>query len=225
MQTTHDRTGQVIKRLTVLGPTTSYQRGTAWRCRCACGREVVVPEGQMHFRASCGCVKYGYKNLTIEQRLRLAVSYDPNTGEFTRLAGGGKRPAGTLIDGQMRRGYVRIFACGRTFLAHRVAWFFAHGEWPSKHIDHINGDPSDNRIGNLRLADVWQNRANSRKSEGKRSRFKGVTYRGDTILHWHAKITKQGAVYRLGMFATEEEAHAAYTAKAKELFGEFARAA
>lgn len=43
--------------------------------------------------------------------------------------------------------------------AHRVAWAIYNGAWPAGVIDHINGDPSDNRILNLR--DVTQ-RVNTR---------------------------------------------------------------
>jgi hypothetical protein len=55
-----------------------------------------------------------------------------------------------------------------------------------------------------------------------RSGFKGVAFVPQRR-KWRARITKGGRRYSLGNYETAEEAHAAYIAKARELFGEFAR--
>jgi hypothetical protein len=89
-------------------------------------------------------------------------------------------------------------------------------------IDHINGNGLDNRRENLRLATRQQNRMNSRKYRRGDARYKGVLQpkgRGS----WIAQIRLNRKNIRIGLFATEEEAARAYDAKARELFGEFAR--
>lgn len=92
----------------------------------------------------------------------------------------------------------------------------------NKFVDHINGDTLDNRKENLRLATNQQNSFNRRKLE--RKAFKGTYHRVDRVNRpFSARIRFNNKAYHLGYFATEIEAAKAYDAKAKELFGEFAR--
>ena len=90
-------------------------------------------------------------------------------------------------------------------------------------IDHINGDPLDNRRENLRLCTYTEN-ARNRKKQRKpaSSRYKGVSMMRRTG-KWHVQITKLKVRYFLGAFSNEEEAGRAYDQKATELFGQFAR--
>lgn len=92
--------------------------------------------------------------------------------------------------------------------------------WPL--VDHANGNGLDNRRGNLRPASPSQNNANARVRPGTSSGFKGVTWHGSSG-KWLARTHLKGRVYRLGFFADPAEAARAYDAKARELFGQFAR--
>lgn len=47
-------------------------------------------------------------------------------------------------------GYLSINFKGKFVLAHRLVWVLHNGDWPQHEIDHLNGDPRDNRIENLR---------------------------------------------------------------------------
>lgn len=96
------------------------------------------------------------------------------------------------------------------------------GAPPDKQVDHINGNRLDNRKANLRLVTSQQNRMNSKKRANSRSGLKGVIWDA-THSRWLAAVTLNGNRYNLGVFPTPEAAHEAYKAKAKELFGEFAR--
>lgn len=129
-------------------------------------------------------------------------------------------PAGTEAGTVNPRGYRAVFVRGKLYLAHRVVWALHHGEFPLAALDHINGDKLDNRIENLRPCSVAQNQFNRGRTKNNKSGFKGVSRHGK---RWVATISANGHFRRLGSFDTREAAHAAYTAAALRLHGEFAR--
>lgn len=156
-------------------------------------------------------------NLDI-QAIRASVSYDPETGQFSCIAPGmGRRVGWTLGSVHKRTGYIEVGVLGKHVYGHRLAWALAHGEWPQSAIDHINGDKSDNRICNLRLATPKLNGENIRKpSKNNTSGFLGVTFCTHTKL-WRAQITVEGQHKCLGRFDAPEVAYQAYV-KAKRQF-------
>lgn len=110
------------------------------------------------------------------------------------------------------------------FYAHRIVWALHNGDAPEgMFVDHINNDPTDNRITNLRLATRGQNTANSRLQQRSTTKFKGVTFH-KRVGRYMAQIKSEDSGYRyLGYYDTPEEAHEAYTAAAKIIHGEFHR--
>ena len=92
--------------------------------------------------------------------------------------------------------------------------------------DHINGDTLDNRRENLRICTPSQNAANKRGVRCSSS-YKGVIPNPDKRCkrseRWRAQIQHNRKHILIGYFASQVEAAEAYDAKAKELFGEFAR--
>jgi hypothetical protein len=107
---------------------------------------------------------------------------------------------------------------GKVVLMHRVVMGLGAGR--SIMVDHVNGNPTDNRKSNLRLATNAENLRNRKRHSNNKSGFKGVSREGN---RWCASIKFCRRKYRLGSFPTPEMAHAAYCAKARELHGEFAR--
>lgn len=155
-------------------------------------------------------------------KLKSLISYDAESGvavwKVSLRPGWAGREAGTLCED----GYVRITIEGHRFLAHRLFWFYEHGEWPPHWIDHKDGRKENNKLANLRLATGTQNQANKRKHRG--HMLKGVTKRTDrTNRPFVAQIRKDGRLHCLGHFATEQEAHQSYIDGAQKLFGQFAR--
>lgn len=144
--------------------------------------------------------------------VRELFDYDPETGHLMSRRLG--RRVGS-VNGQGRR---FITALGSKVSEHRVIWLWMTGRWPSE-VDHINGDPADNRWANLREATRAQNLAN-RKSYGKH--LKGVS-RAPGRDFYNASIRVLGTRLHLGSFRTEQEAHDAYWTAAQKYFGKFAR--
>lgn len=90
-------------------------------------------------------------------------------------------------------------------------------------VDHKNHDTLDNRKSNLRICTNQNNVINARKrKKNVTSIYKGVSWANDRH-KWRANICFNGKISRLGSFDNEIEAAKAYDAKAKELFGEFAK--
>jgi len=102
-------------------------------------------------------------DLTAEQ-LQSAYSYDPSTGVFTRRDKAG-RVGKDGLPGTVFDGYRRLSVNGRYYKAHRLAWLYVHGCWPTRPLDHINGNKDDNRIANLREVSVLINNENLRNAK------------------------------------------------------------
>jgi hypothetical protein len=133
-----------------------------------------------------------------------------------------KRTAvGSVAGSITKSGYVSIGINGRYYMAHRLAWLFEHGEWPTVFIDHINGNKADNRLENLRMADYSQNRRNAKRNKNNKSGVKGVSWSKESK-KWHARLWADGAYKHLGLYDDIELAELVIT-EARDIFhGAFA---
>lgn len=156
--------------------------------------------------------------------LRKMLDYDPETGVFRWLLSNSNRvKVGAVAGGSDGTwGYHVIGLRGKIVGAHRVAVAWMTGDWPLGYVDHINGNPSDNRWSNLRVGTQSQNLCNRGKQKNNTSGYKGVTFHRQSK-KWQAKICFQGAKKSLGLFSDKRDAHAAYVAAAAKLHGDFAR--
>lgn len=148
--------------------------------------------------------------------------YDPEIGALRYRPTGVRRvdsrSAGKVAGFMWKRGYLAVKVQGVKFSVHRVVWAMVTGSWPVDYIDHIDGDPLNNRIENLREASNSQNQANRKPKVGPLP--KGVCR---NTVGFQAQIKVGGSSQYLGTFPTPEEAHEAYADAARESFGEFAR--
>lgn len=162
-------------------------------------------------------------------RLLEALTYDPETGIFTRNPRAGNsrfvrtwntRYANQIANHVRPDGYVDITIDYYSYQAHRLAFFYVHGKWPRDHIDHIDRDKRNNRLTNLREATRSQNLCNRSHTKTSQSGVKGVSFdkrRGN----WRAEIKYQGRATHLGTYDSIEEARSAYRRAGIELHGEF----
>lgn len=158
-------------------------------------------------------------------QLRAILHYDPLTGIFKRIVPtkGCSKSANQNCAGSLKpSGYVCINISGVRYRLHRLAWLYMTGEHPTAQVDHINGNRSDNRWGNLRLATNQQNQANAKKPKNNTSGYKGV-YWSKQHRKWVAKLNFGKQQIYLGFYKNPKDAHGAYVAAAKSYFGEFAR--
>lgn len=145
------------------------------------------------------------KHITLE-RLKELVSYDPETGVFTRkkVAGSGRQPEGKRADSVHPDGYAYVTVDRMIYLAHRLAWIYMTGEIP-EYIDHRNNDKADNVFSNLRLATQHQNQCNHLRMITNKSGIKGVCW-VTRYKRWVAQVQIKGKPNWLGSFHSKEEA-------------------
>lgn len=138
------------------------------------------------------------------------LKYDRDTGEFiwrerplkycknthscnlwnARYAG---KQAGTVHHSQYEYRRVVVSVFKKRMMAHRLAWLYVYGEMPTAMLDHINGNPLDNRIDNLRKSDhVLNGLNNSRRASGELIGVKKV------YNSWSARATQKGKEIYLG---------------------------
>lgn len=160
--------------------------------------------------------------------LRQLLHYDPETGDFIwksrpeamfrpsegavrRTAAWSANKWNTRYAGQpaLIKRRAGGYLCGSIFnvvvAAHRVAWALHYGEWPKGEIDHINGDPSDNRIANLRDVSHSENMRNQRRYRNCRSGVTGVSWYAANK-RWVAEMQHEGKRLALGSFSSFDEA-------------------
>lgn len=107
-------------------------------------------------------------------------------------------------------------------LLHRAIMGLGPYKTDKRIVDHIDGNPLNNRRSNLRITNKQGNAVNSFKRKGTSSQFKGVTWDASRK-KWAAQIGSKNKTYHLGRFDSEKEAAIAYNTAAKFMFGEFVR--
>ena len=142
--------------------------------------------------------------LTLEY-LKSIARYDKDTGLFKRVKSRGNKAKGTIIGSKDSNGYLIAEINGKKYKLHRLAWFYEYGEFPESNLDHINHDPSDNRISNLRLANHLINGANKPLYKNNKSGAHGVWF-SKTEKKWKARIRVNYKPIHLGTFDNKKDA-------------------
>ncbi|ODB34396.1 hypothetical protein A9L43_26320 [Pseudomonas mosselii] len=142
-----------------------------------------------------------------KSRLDELLSYDPESGDFTWKVNRGTAKAGSVIRRKNRHGYLVTAIDGKNFMLHRLAFICMGHPEPPDCVDHINGERSDNRWSNLRLATYTQNNRNQRLHSTNTSGIPGVMW--DQRKRWRAFAYLDGRYLALGRYHTLLDAAAA----------------
>ena len=121
--------------------------------------------------------------------------------------------------------YCSVFINGKFYKRHHIIYCYATGEWPDKNhiVDHINRNPTDDRIINLRMATIFQNMYNKSPYNKKSDLPQGVD-----VVHclnkdiYRARIRVNKKNINLGCHETKAKANECYLLARKKYFGEFA---
>ena len=93
------------------------------------------------------------------KELESAFSYDPESGELTRLSGKDSGVCGADRGGVLTFDHTFRDGIQRRFFVHRVAFYLSTGRQPLI-VDHIDGNRLNNKLLNLREATYSQNNHN-----------------------------------------------------------------
>ena len=171
-----------------------------------------------------GILDMSNKSTITVEYLRSILDYDPETGIFTWKhrkdvpKEWNTRFCGKKAGGNDKKGRTKILINGKQYRTNILAWFYIHGSWPNKKVDHIDRDSFNDKINNLRLATSSQNAGNSKISKTNTTGLKGVCrFRS----RWRAQIRVNGPKIWLGDFNCPAAASFAYQISADIYFGEF----
>jgi hypothetical protein len=148
-------------------------------------------------------------------RLRELFFYDPATGILTRRISISNGLAGSPAGTSNKTGHMTVGVDRKLVYVHRIAWAMQTGAWPVGEIDHIDGNPRNNRLANLRDVDRATNMQNRRTADRDSGTGLLVAFRAGT--RFEAKIMANGVLHRLGTFGTAAEAHEAYLVAKRRL--------
>ena len=168
-------------------------------------------------------IKMKAKPLPPLEELKEFLDYNPDTGILTWI----KKPCkkikvGQEAGGMNPDGYIVVSFKHHIYKAHRLAYYMYHGIDPlEKFIDHIDGNRSNNKIDNLRLATNPQNAMN--RVNLNRNNTSGVigVYWDKFYKKWRAVIMINGKQTHLGYFINKEDGIKARREGEIKYFGDF----
>lgn len=200
-----DISGKKFNKLLALDFAYSLKQKSYFNFYCDCGEEVILRTASVIKGATASCGNC-FKGIPLTQEiLKYFVTYDSNTGifrwTFPRLGNSKKGIAGHVS----KSGYTRTEINGVKYLNHRLVWLYVYGYFPEGSVDHIDRDPSNNRIENLRVVSHQCNIRNTGNKKNNTSGVKGVCMKKKEK-KWTVRINHDGKEIYIGRFKDFTEA-------------------
>lgn len=226
-----DLTGQKFGRLIVEYRADDYiskngRHRVRWHCRCDCGEEceVIADNLLRGHTLSCGCF---CKEQTSNSHIKSNCYID--NGEYIVAKINGE--VEFLLDSNDKwalddycwcitnDGYLRAYIRGENkfIFLHRL---IMNCNDKNCDIDHINGNPLDNRKSNLRIVTRSQNNMNRKTQSNNTSGISGVCF-NNHAKKWQAQIKINNINIYLGSFDNFSDAVSARKAAEEKYFGEY----
>ena len=154
-------------------------------------------------------------------RLKRLLSYKEDKLYWRRNKDVPHTVRGKLAGSTEPCGYTRIKLDGKKYRQHRLVYLYHKGYLP-EFVDHKDGDPTNDRIDNLRECSRAQNMQNCKLRKDNKSGTTGVCYHPSSG-KWRVTVTANKRVHYLGRFEDKELAEL-IASEAREFYhGEFAR--
>lgn len=138
--------------------------------------------------------------------------YDPETGAFDRIRfvsnQGVIYERRSPVKSRHQFGYYITVVFGKRYRVHHLIFVHMTGEFPTQYVDHIDGDRTNNRWSNLRLATKSENQRNHGVHANSKTGITGV-YWYEPLKKFQAQITVNGERIHLGYFESVVDASVA----------------
>ncbi len=138
------------------------------------------------------------EQILTQERLKELLSYNPDTGIFTRKIDQGNTHAGEIAGHPDKEGYLLVCIDYVRYKAHRLSFLYMTGAFPVC-VDHINHICDDNRWANIRDVSFSVNQRNRMKSKNNSSGITGVYWK-KSIKKWLAQIAIHSKSIHLGYY-------------------------
>jgi hypothetical protein len=154
------------------------------------------------------------------------ISSQSPSGLFWKNSLSTKVKQGDVAGTKDKEGYwtvgITLNKTTKLFRVHRIVYALAtNTNIDNEFVDHVDGNKSNNKISNLRLATNQQNCCNKQAQLKSTSAYKGVSW-DKKCKKWRAQICINYKKIHLGTFEKETDAAIAYNQAAKKHHNSFA---